>query len=102
MAGLTSDEIAKTVQPSNLRNWVPSLAVMPTAELAGQALTVRNIRYCNYLSEQDYIVRYYDKTFDLNRLQSVDFLVVPFKDATVWLARCSVSGSASRDIWWCR
>ena len=80
MAGLTSDEIAKTVQPSNLRNWVPSLAVMPTAELAGQALTVRNIRYCNYLSEQDYIVRYYDKTFDLNRLQSVDFLVVPFKD----------------------
>jgi hypothetical protein len=81
VAGLTPDEIAKTIQPSNLRNWVPSLAVMPTAELSGQALTVRNIRFCHYLSEQDYIARYYDKTFDLNQLQSVDFLVVPFKDA---------------------
>jgi hypothetical protein len=33
------------------------------------------------LSENDYIVRHYDKTFDLNRLDSVDFLVVPFKEA---------------------
>jgi hypothetical protein len=75
------------------------LAVLPYAELHGQQLTVRNIRNCEYLSESDYIVRHYDKTFDLNRLESVDFLVVPFKGHPVWRTRCSASGSVETIIW---
>jgi hypothetical protein len=75
------DELQRAVTPSNHRRWEPKLAVLPFAELQGDQLTVRNVRHCEYLSDQDYIVRHYDKTFDLNRLNSVDFLVVPFKNA---------------------
>jgi hypothetical protein len=78
---LSQEELERAVTPSNHRRWEPYLAVLPYAELQGQQLTVRNIRNCEYLSENDYIVRHYDKTFDLNRLESVDFLVVPFKEA---------------------
>lgn len=74
-------ELQRAVTPSNHRRWEPKLAVLPFAELHGDQLTVRNIRHCEYLSERDYIVRHYDKTFDLNRLSSVDFLVVPFRNA---------------------
>ena len=78
---LSQEELERAVTPSNHRRWEPYLAVLPYAELQGQQLTVRNIRNCKYLSENDYIVRHYDKTFDLNRLEAVDFLVVPFKEA---------------------
>ncbi len=78
---LSQAELEKIVAPSNFRRWEPSLAVLPYAELQGDYLTIHHIRNCMYLSEDDYIVRYYDKTFDLNRLQGVDFLVVPFKEA---------------------
>ena len=77
---LTTEELARAVTPSNERNWVPAQAVMPYAELRGNLLTVRNIRNCKYLNKDDYIVRHYDKTFDLNKLQTVDFIIVPFKD----------------------
>ena len=78
---LSADELARVVQPSNARNWIPNLAVRPRAELNGHLLTVCNIRNTKYLTADDYIVRHYDKTFDLNKLQSVDFAVVPFKEA---------------------
>lgn len=77
---LTTEELASAVAPSNQRNWVPAQAVMPYAELRGNLLTVHNIRNCKYLDKDDYIVRHYDKTFDLNRLQTVDFITVPFKN----------------------
>ena len=76
---LAPGDFAKMVAPSNHRQWVPSLAVLPHAEFHGNHVTIRNIRHCEYLSEQDYIVRHYDKTFDLDRVQSVDFWVVPFQ-----------------------
>jgi hypothetical protein len=78
---LSPEELQRAVTASNHRRWEPYLAVLPSAELYGSHLTIRNIRNCKYLSESEYIVRYYDKTFDLNRLDSVDFLVVPFKGA---------------------
>ena len=78
---LSPDELTGIVQPSNARNWLPNLAVLPRAELQGNLLTVHNIRNTQYLTDQDYVVRHYDKTFDLDNLQNVDFIVVPFKDA---------------------
>ncbi|MBC8868454.1 MAG: hypothetical protein H8E44_03510, partial [Planctomycetes bacterium] len=70
---LSAEELARVVRPSNARNWIPNLAVLPRAELNGNLLTVFNIRNTKYLTADDYIVRHYDKTFDLNKLQSVDF-----------------------------
>jgi len=76
---LSTDELSNIAQPSNARNWLPNLAVLPRAELNRNRLTVYNIRNTKYLADEDYIVRHYDKTFDLDKIRSVDFIVVPFK-----------------------
>lgn len=68
-------------QPSNHRDWLPGLDVLATAEFDDSEVTIRNIRNAHYLTEEDYVLNYYDKTFDLAKLTSVDFIVVPFKEA---------------------
>jgi Domain of unknown function (DUF4105) len=64
------------IPPSNDRNWRPDVAVLPYADINGDTLTVHNIRNCDYLSETNYTVHHYDRTFDLKQLQSVDFFVI--------------------------
>ncbi len=66
--------------PSNNRDWSPDQAVLSHAEFRGDQVTVYNIRNCDYRTADDYTVRHYDKTFDLNELESVDFIVVPLPE----------------------
>ena len=73
--------IVEAVQPSNHRDWSADQAVLAYGEFHGNSVTVRNIRHCTYRSEDDYKVNYYDKTFDLNEIQTLDFIVVPFLSA---------------------
>ena len=73
-------DLLKTVEPSNDRDWSPDQARLAYAELLGENVKVHNIRYCTYNDVDDYVVHYYDKTFDLDMLTSVDFIVVPFTD----------------------
>jgi hypothetical protein len=71
----------KALAPSNDRDWTPDQAVLPSAELRGDVVDVHNVRDCSYVTADDYVVNYYDKTFRLADLDSVDFIVVPFKDS---------------------
>lgn len=64
------------IPPSNDREWQPDLAVLPYAEINGDSITVHNIRNCDYRSETDFTVRHYDKTFDLEKLRTVDLYMV--------------------------
>ncbi len=73
-------DLVKWAVPSNDRQWTPDQAVLPFIEFHGNQITVRNIRNCDYRTADDYDVHHYDKTFDLDRLESVDFIVVPFED----------------------
>lgn len=70
--------LAQAIEPSNFRNWAPDQTVLPTAEFRGRKVTVRNVRYCKHLAADEYVVDYYDKTFDLDRVQAVDFVTMPF------------------------
>jgi hypothetical protein len=72
-------EVIGALQPSNDRNWSADLAVLPRAEIRGESVTVRNIRNCTYRTTDDYTVNHYDKTFDLAKLDTVDFIIVPFQ-----------------------
>ncbi|HTN77324.1 MAG TPA: DUF4105 domain-containing protein, partial [Pirellulaceae bacterium] len=67
--------------PSNHRDWLPYLGTLATADISGNEATIHNVRNCRYLSEDDYVLDYYDKSYDLSKLTSVDFIVVPFKEA---------------------
>ncbi len=73
------EKVAKIEQPSNYRDWSPDQAVLAHAEFDGDQIHVHNIRNCTYLTEDNYVVAHYDKTFDLSKLSSVDFITVPFK-----------------------
>jgi hypothetical protein len=71
--------LEENLVPSNNRNWVRDTAVLPYAEFRDDTVVVRNIRNCAYQSDTDFVVRYYDRAFDLKQAESVDFLVVPFQ-----------------------
>ncbi|KHK02599.1 Lnb N-terminal periplasmic domain-containing protein [Desulfovibrio sp. TomC] len=64
------------IEPSNGKNWQPDVAVLPYAEVDEDTVTVRNIRNFAYRTETDYTPRYYDKTFNLKQLDSVDLIAV--------------------------
>jgi hypothetical protein len=74
------DDLLKSVKPSNRRDWTPEQAKLALAEIDGNLVTVRNIRDCRWRTVDDFTVSYYDKTFDLDQLCSVDFIVVPFNE----------------------
>ena len=63
-----------SIEPSNDRDWQPEVAVLPYATISGDRVTVHNIRNFDYRSETDFTPAYYDKTFDLRELQSVDIV----------------------------
>ena len=64
---------------SNERDWSPQFRELSTAVIAGDQVTVYNIRNNLYLSEKDFIVQHYDRLFSLKDIQTVDFIVVPFQ-----------------------
>jgi hypothetical protein len=61
--------------PSNDRDWQPDVSLLPWAEVDGQRVTIHNIRNCDYRSETDYTLKYYDKEFDVAKMRSVDLYV---------------------------
>jgi hypothetical protein len=63
-----------TITPSNDRDWQPDVAVLPSATVDGDRVTLHNIRNIAYRTATDFTPRYYDKTFDLRRLESVDLI----------------------------
>ncbi|MFO7685138.1 MAG: hypothetical protein R6V60_03515 [Desulfobacterales bacterium] len=64
-----------SMEPSNDRNWQPDVAVLPYATADGDAVTVHNIRNCDYRTETDFSVHHYDKTFNLSGLCSFDIFL---------------------------
>jgi len=63
-------------KPSNDREWQRDVAVLPYATVDGDLVTVHNIRNFDYRSETDYTPAYYDRTFDLRRLDRIDLVAV--------------------------
>ncbi len=77
MGGCAS--VDKRLTASNFRDWRPEQSVLAYADIQGDQVTVHNVRNCKYFANDVYLVDYYDKTIDLNRIEGVDYIVVPFK-----------------------
>jgi hypothetical protein len=60
------------IRPSNDRDWRAEEAVQAYADIDGDRVTVHNIRNFQYRTETDFTPAYYDKTYDLRELDSVD------------------------------
>jgi hypothetical protein len=61
-------------KPSNDRDWPPETAVLPYATFDGDLVTIHNIRNFDYRSETDFTPAYYDRTFDLRRMDRADLV----------------------------
>jgi hypothetical protein len=63
------------IPPSNDRRWRKDVAVLAHADIKGNLVTIHNIRNFDYRTTTNFDVRYYDKTYDLDKLRSADFLM---------------------------
>jgi len=63
-----------SIEPSNDRDWKTEVAVLAEVSWSGNLVTVRNIRNFDYQSTMDFVAAYYDKSFDLNELETVDLI----------------------------
>jgi hypothetical protein len=64
------------IKPSNGRAWQRDVAVLPHASVEGNTVSVHNIRNFAYRSANDYSQAYYDKSFNVEELESVDLIAV--------------------------
>ncbi len=61
-------------RPSNNRDWAPEYAVPATSSRIGRLVSVQHIRNFAYHSETDFTPGYYDATFSLDDLISLDLI----------------------------
>lgn len=69
----------QSLTPSNDRQWQSDVAVLPSATVEGNRITLHNVRNFQYRSEFDYSPAYYDKQVNLDELVGVDLI------ATYWM-----------------
>jgi hypothetical protein len=65
-----------SIEPSNERDWQAEVAVLPYATRDGDLVTLHNVRNFDYRTEQDFEVRYDERTFDLGALDALDLSAV--------------------------
>lgn len=64
-----------SLRPRADRDWVVGLDVMPRAELDGDTLRIREFRNFRYTESGEAVPHYEDRTFDLARLESLDYFL---------------------------
>jgi len=65
-----------SLAPSNSRNWQPDVAQLPTAEIRGDTLTIRNVRNFDYRSETDFTEHWETRSYDLSKLRGLDLYMI--------------------------
>jgi hypothetical protein len=67
--------------PASLdRDWMPEVAVLPAVAWDGGRVTIRNLRDFEYRTESDFTPRYYDRTYDLSKLATMDLVLSHWDD----------------------
>ena len=72
-------DILNEFRPNNDRTWSQNHAVLQTAEFNGNLVTIRNVRYSRYKSAEEYTTQYYNATFNLDDIRTLDLVMVPFQ-----------------------
>lgn len=78
-----------TLQPSNTRHWRPDVARTGWAEIEGDAVTLHELRCCDYRTETDYTPRWETRTVRLSQLTGFD--VATIRWGSPWIAHVIVS-----------
>jgi len=70
--------VVRTRTASNDRDWTSDFSRQPEARFDGSLVHIANVRNVDYASVTDMTPHWEDRSYDLNRLQSVWFVVEPF------------------------
>jgi hypothetical protein len=65
-----------SLKPLADREWSLDVARMPTIRIDGDRMIVSNLRNFDYRSETDFTQNWEERTYDLSKLRSVDFMLV--------------------------
>jgi len=63
------------IAPSNHRIWTDDVAQMATGTVDGNRVTLHNVRNFDWRSDTDYTQRWETRTYELDRLNSVDMIM---------------------------
>jgi hypothetical protein len=80
--GIAGSIAWSAVEPSNDRTWIPEQSRLPTATFDGSIVAIENVRDFDWTGEREPIRRWDHRTFDLDAIESVWFVLTPF--ATDW------------------
>jgi hypothetical protein len=64
-----------TLKPSNDGNWQPDVDRTAWAEIAGDRVTIHNLRNCDYRTETDYSDCWSDRTLYLSQIRAADLFL---------------------------
>jgi len=64
-----------SLAPSNTRNWQPNVARLPSAEIDGNRVVIRNLRNFAYPSPRTIVERWEKRTFDLDQVVGFDMFI---------------------------
>jgi len=64
-----------TLKPSNDSNWQPDVDRAAWAEIAGDRITIHNLRNCDYRAENDYSDCWSDRTLYLSQIRAADLFL---------------------------
>lgn len=67
-----------SIAPSANREWIPEQAVMPSAVIDGNTVRIENVRNFAYSSRNEFTPAYDTRSYDLNSLTSVWYVLTPF------------------------
>jgi hypothetical protein len=67
-----------SIHPRGDRVWIEEHAVMSEAAIDGNAVRVKNVRSFTYTARRSFTKKYVDRTYDLDKLVSVWYVLTPF------------------------
>ena len=67
-----------SAKPRAEGDWIPQQAVPPSVAFDGDSVHIRNVRNFSYVSESEFTPAYYDRSYDLSKLESAWFVLTPF------------------------
>lgn len=96
--------------PSLDRSWSEDQKILASISFSWNTVDVKNIRNFQYKTANDYEVSYYDRVYDLEKIDSVYYIVEPFSDydwpahtmLSFWFedwTYISVSAEIRKEVW---
>jgi hypothetical protein len=65
-------------KPSLYRDWAVDQAILPTISFSGNLVEVKNVRNFQYKTTTDFTSGYYNRTYNLDEIESVYYIIEPF------------------------